>query len=619
MGVSSVILVIIMMFNGFLLGSDSDTSDFYKEATRACSGAESVSGAEWARTLEEKLNATLLVLKNKEETVRVQAESLALAEERIRDLTDLTSHHLNSTHPRPAETCDVSVSAHGKGMEQEMLETLRDNLSVIEELYRECFYESAKQDQLIEMLRRSHVELRSADRQKTQYSGQRCGVVHQHQRSCQHYQDIASEMDNLKAAVSNLLNNSNNDSGVWEQQGGGSELHEDLVNVDQQLRRLHQLLTMDDSMCGLSDENVRYKEKNKLLESQLLEAQVRVQEMEAGMSKSTEVEHQYQKQLKEMEKELDFLRDQMSVTQKRDACTCEAYSLQLQQVQVLLNDKTEELAKAEAKCEHQQAQINELNKRLREAETVIKEKNTLNEEVVRVSSQVSAYRDQLQQCRQTLERELTHAAHTASHLAHHCRDKAEFTNDLQNQLEEAQAKGAALCEETKRIVCDVRRCIRRQRQRQREQEYKIKEQEILIKSLQESRLDTEHRDPCCSRYFNQMGRYARESENSSCTRCPSRSVDRLEKTSASEMAGGMTPPTPPPRRLLRKKPLCTEMYRNDALPSTSHMQRQESNANARPESPTQQLIERVEVAHRALAHAHARWERRGPLRGHTHC
>ncbi|CAG9567620.1 unnamed protein product [Danaus chrysippus] len=169
------------------------------------SNSASVSDSEArARSLEESLEAAMRVLKNKEETVRVQAESLALAEERLATL----------------------------GQERkEMVQTLQDNLSVIEELYRECFYETARQDEIIALLRntcRGHSRVMETRKQREK--------------------DLALEVENLKVEISNYLNSStNNDSGVWETGGGEGRAGEgegpdDLRGVLEQLQRLWDVL-----------------------------------------------------------------------------------------------------------------------------------------------------------------------------------------------------------------------------------------------------------------------------------------------------------------------------------------------------------------------------------------
>lgn len=92
--------------------------------------------------------------------------------------------------------------------QQKIVSTLRDNLSVIEELYRECFYEvrkclnlrlfnhivllkvivlvyfyvfilqTAKQEELIDLLRKSCADVRSMERYKSDQIDQLQNVVH---------------------------------------------------------------------------------------------------------------------------------------------------------------------------------------------------------------------------------------------------------------------------------------------------------------------------------------------------------------------------------------------------------------------------------------------------------
>lgn len=121
----------------------------------------------------------------------------------------------------------------------------------------------------------------------------------------------------------------------------------------------------------------------------------------------------------------------------------------------------------------------------------------------------------------------------------------------------------------------------------REQEDKIKEQERIIQSLQSNeRTSVSENEPCCSKYLpgaearqsdhsslrasetdcskyqsrvglRRSDRSIRASETTGCSKC---AYSRLNLRTSESDAASPLPPTPP-RRLLRKKPLCVERVR----------------------------------------------------------
>ncbi|RVE55157.1 hypothetical protein evm_000055 [Chilo suppressalis] len=136
-----------------------------------------------------------------------------------------------------ASRADVSASTETQELEKQkiVVRSLQTNLAIIEDLYRECFYETAKQEELIESLRHAYLNARD--------------TTHIHL-------DIATETDSLKLDASNCLNSSNNDSGVWERGGarmqgegegqglGEAGVDDDLRHITDQLLRLREMLTV---------------------------------------------------------------------------------------------------------------------------------------------------------------------------------------------------------------------------------------------------------------------------------------------------------------------------------------------------------------------------------------
>ncbi|KAF9408435.1 hypothetical protein HW555_011870 [Spodoptera exigua] len=202
-----------------------------KDSGATCSLVDSSTATCDASFYHNKLLATLQILQNKEETIGVQAESLAVAEERIATLTERANELKREldrktkeyqTLRKIGECCKVAQNdacvLTDKPMEDQkaIVTTLENNLSVIEELYRECFYE-----------------------------------------------DIASEVDGLKTEISNFLNtttstSTNQDSGMWERSEDSltsvPAVQDDLQEVTEQLLRLQDLLAikMDELQQKLS-------------------------------------------------------------------------------------------------------------------------------------------------------------------------------------------------------------------------------------------------------------------------------------------------------------------------------------------------------------------------------
>ncbi|XP_045761075.1 nucleoprotein TPR-like [Maniola jurtina] len=632
--------------------NESESCDTMKlnESLGAHSVADSsASEAARAHSLETKLLATMQILKNKEETVRVQAESLALAEARIAALTAKAHKHqaqqtaLFTTRSSSAgchiEMTDVSSAADLQVMDHKIVNTLRDNLSVIEELYRECFYESAKQEELITMLRRSYLDMRLMERQKSEQIGRLQNTVHSQRCSLERCQDIAMEVENLKSEITNFLNSSqNNDSGVWEREDCVGDVAEDLRVIAHQLLRLRDMLNTD-CTCGLEEENMKLKKINETMEIQIGELRQRINDLEESLDTKNNMNQQYQARIHEKEQELQHVRAELEANSREQDNTCDALNCKLKQMEAALKDKSSELLSVKQQCAAQEAAVKALREELNRADVMAQESGQVREEVSCLSSQVAQWREQLSTTRRrlrALEAELQRAREHCRHLATHYREKAQLAEELQSQLEEAQSRGTELCGEARRAVCGVRHWLHKQRQKNRELEEKIKQQEILIQTLQRGASNpSEHTDinenePCCSKHLTRVE--ARRSDHSfvsasetGCSKCASRKTIIL-RTSESEIASSPAPPTPP-RRLLRKKPFCGDIRcqwpstressaqrpaRSDASVSVRLSSDRLSSYTATPTgemSQTDELLERVERAHEALAEAHQRWSR----------
>ncbi|CAH2244660.1 jg5445 [Pararge aegeria aegeria] len=574
-----------MMFNGLLMCGDSDTSDFTKESLGALSAADSsASEAARAHSLENKLLATMQILYSTR----------------------------SASAGRHVEVTDVSSAADLQDVDDKIVMTLRDNLSVIEELYRECFYESAKQEELITMLRRSYLDMRLVERQKVEQIGRLQHVVHSQRCSLARCQDIATEVESLKMEITNYLNSSHSTDST-------------------------------DCTCGLEEENMKLKRINDTMEIKIGELRQRINDLEEDLENKENIDQRYQAQIQDKEHELQQVRVQLLALEegsREQRRACDALNCKLKQMEVLLKDKSSELSTVQQQCEAQEVTIKELREEINRVDLVAQERGQVRGEVASLSARVARWRGQLAGSRRRLRAlgaELQRAREQCRHLAAHCREKTQVAAELQSQLEEAQSRGAELCGDARRAVCGVRHWLRKQRKKNTELEEKIKQQEIIIQTLQQQgatqcadRTITREVEPCCSRYLPRVGskrseRSLASARKTGCSKCASNRVDA--KTSGSEIASSSAPPTPP-RRLLRKKPFCEDTHCQWPATHECSAQRPSSSdvsVNARlshdlltsyTATPTpDELLERVERAHEALADAHRRWARgraRGP-------
>ncbi|XP_047507472.1 putative leucine-rich repeat-containing protein DDB_G0290503 [Pieris napi] len=506
---------------------------------------------------------------------------------------------------------DVSVTAHTQGVDENVMKTLKDKLSVVEDLYRECFYESAKQEQLIENLRGSYIQMRLMEKEKDSHLTCLQHVVDTQRSSAFAYQDIASEVDHLKSEISNFLNNSNNDSGMWERTED-CDITTDLRHIAEQLHRLQDLLT-EDCSCGLNEENRILKRANEINERVIGELRDSISKLEDNLENKENSDQRFETVVAEKERELREIRNQLNDLENTSQrlCCCDQLSLQLQQVQGSLNDKTLEMVQMQRRYEEQNVTICQLRQELDQTKTIKEENVCLQQEVSKLRCEVSSWRSQHEagsmRLRQ-LQKDLQRSQHRYRHLADHYKEISSFAHELQTQLKEAHTRGAKLCGEARHLVCAVRHSLKRQRNRQREQNERIKEQETIIQALQDS--DTESAlltEPCCSKYL------------SSAT---SSKGDR--NRSVSEIA---SPPTPP-RRLHNKTSADECHWFHPNIRSTGVQQPTRSSCGTgtdtqRPVrvcslrnngevSPTEELLERVERAHEALSQAQRRWCQRAP-------
>ncbi|XP_047041498.1 golgin subfamily A member 3-like [Helicoverpa zea] len=593
--------------------------------------------------------------------IGVQADSLAVAEERIatlneranelkRELEKKTKEYSalrKSIDCSKVEKTDVSCfTDRPLGDQRDIVHTLENNLSVIEDLYRECFYETAKQENLIEMLRSSYLDVRLMDKQKADHIGRLQNVINTQKWSLDRCQDIALEVDGLKMEISNFLNSSsstNNDSGMWERSEESltpPAVHEDLHDVREQLLRLQELLAMG-CTCGLNEENKKLKEENEALRVKLGECKEKLCEVECALTSRKCNDMKYKADIEARNIELSQIKEELMRAQE-NSNTCEAKATQIRHMQELLDDKTAEMSELQQTNESLANKIQELETELKKADLVIKENCKMRSEVSYLTAQVSLWRAQLddaQRRARAADAELAAVRDNCAHIDACYRQKAGAVTELREHLEAAHARGTALCGEARHAVCAVRHWIRQLRDKHREQENVIKQKDCIIKALQR-RLEERQSDT----------QPTSESENAaSCSKCLSSRDEHsccsgskagvrlqlLRLPRNSEMPGCST--SAAPIRLLKKR-FCAskrcpswvcdmgvqEPTRRDAgsdaaAPATfcrNHETRPLRIERDRPRdtSPTEaeELLARVGKLAEALEDGHRRWTRRDP-------
>ncbi|KAF9819843.1 hypothetical protein SFRURICE_004197 [Spodoptera frugiperda] len=426
-----------------------------------CSLIDSSNATCDASFYHSKLLATLQILQNKEETIGVQADSLAVAEERIATLTDRANElkkeldrktKENQTLRKIADCCkvvkhDVCVVTDRPMEDQRaIVTTLENNLSVIEELYRECFYETAKQENLIEMLRSSYLDVRLMEKQKADQIGHLQTVIDKQKWSIDRYQLECS--------------------------------------------------------CGLKEENIKLKKEAEGLRIKMGDLQQKLCSLEGVLALKTEADLKYQAEMEMKHQELSKIREELARSQED---TCEAMSMQLRRTKALLDEKTELINQLKQENECQAEKIQSLQEELEKADSIIKENCKMRSEVSYLSAQVELWRAQLEDSQRhvcALDQELARTrAHTQQIDACY-REKASAVAELQAHLEQAYARGAALCGESRRAVGAVRTWMRRMRDKHREQEALLKERDALLEILQrrlEEQQSESHVCPTCEK------------------------------------------------------------------------------------------------------------------------
>lgn len=633
-----------MMFNGLLMCGDSDNSDITKDSGGACSLVDSATGSSDGNTratyYHSKLLSTLQILQNKEETIRVQAESLAVAEGRILALTERSTELRKDLERKNkelqalrktleccrAEKVDVSITDTED--QSGIVSTLQNNLNVIEDLYRECFYETAKQEDLIEVLRKSYLDMRMMDKHKEDQIGKLQTVINTQKWSLDRCQDIVLEVDSLKMEISNFLSSStstNNDSGMWERSEESFTfapgVQEELQDVTEQLLGLQELLATD-STFDFEAENKRLKLENDAMTRKISELCKMNCEVELALMEHKSREQNYQEEIKIKEQQLTSMREELTELMKKSADNnreCEKLTTQLRQTQVLLGEKNEELEQMQQQCSSHQATISELRQELNKADHICEENCKIRSEVSYLTTQVSQWRDQLTNSEdrvRTLDAKLRHAQACY-------REKENSVSELQVQLECAHARGAALCQDARRALCSVQHWARRMRDRHREQQNRIKAKDDLIAILQQQVDDRTSSSGHCMNISHNEPSCSKCSSPRQTSFCPRRS--QCFATSASEMASSSSAPIPPKRRL-KKNSICGDT-RCPAAPwlcdeSTQQPIRQDRcvesrtaccsrrrEPNPRDISPIDEVFTRVEQLSEALADGYRRWTR----------
>ncbi|XP_063618001.1 cingulin-like protein 1 isoform X2 [Cydia splendana] len=448
-----IVVMMTMMFNG-LVCVDSDNSDFTKDSGGGGSSCAGAGASE--RYYRDKLIATLQILENKEETIRVQGSSLCVAEGRIAELTKRAT-----------------------------------------QLRRELDHKAQELTQL-----------------------RQCA------ESCR--------VDKSDVCISTDIKS--------------------------------------DCTCGLQEENSSLKERNRTLEDEL--EQVRQRNKDLDECLRYELSEQYEKQLKEKERETEEAVEKLAEVEKtsiKRGEACETLKRQLQQAQVLVEDKTAELVDVQETSAAKDVTIRCLQQKLEHSETLVQEGLNKLSEVTQSRSDILL---KSQATISELEHRLKLAVRRCRELEAGCREQERSTSKLQACLEEAQARGALLCDESRRVTAGVRQWMREKKQQTREQQDKIKLQKLKIRELERCARMRQNNDltsqsetePSCSVSPCESGTYrrrlrhmcaseiispsvslacvGREDETASCSKC----VSNRQQESESEMASCSRAPVPPTRK-----------------------------------------------------------------------
>ncbi|KAJ2944422.1 hypothetical protein O0L34_g3757 [Tuta absoluta] len=477
-----------------------------------------------ARYLQTKLHATQLCLKNKEETVKVQAESLTCAEQRIALLTLRATQQRRELESCQQELCKLkgvtmktqdsccqarssksdaccstftnpccNTEANTEVENQKnMVVTLQNNLSIIEELYRECFYETVKQEELIEKLRKSCLDVRLMEKDKADRIGRLENVVNTQKWSLKTCQDVAAEVENLKLEILNFLNNSNNDSGMWEQSVAG-DVGEDINDIMLQLHQLREVLQEESiDTSTLKQENNSLKELNQELECKISEQHEQMNQLECTIQLKDDSINSLRRENEKLGCEIRGLRSELEAAKKRigelqneNGCV----KTQLTQATEEAGEVKTEVCRLRARNEELQRKNKVISEELEKADDIIKENCKVRSEVSYLTQQVALWRQQLGASEQrvhSVEAELARARMHCRSVDQCYREKVDAVAALEVQLERAHSRGAQLCAESRRAVTTVRNWIQRMQHTNAEQSLKIKAQQSLISMLQKT-------------------------------------------------------------------------------------------------------------------------------------
>ncbi|XP_021205563.1 polyamine-modulated factor 1-binding protein 1 isoform X2 [Bombyx mori] len=314
---------------------------------------------------------------------------------------------------------------------------------------------------------------------------------------------------------------------------------------------------LGDCICGLQDENARLNEVNKNTQEEVRQLRRRLSDLEVAL----EEEKQSRKELKQLislkEDELNVMKSQVSAmgaTSRDQSAACDSMSVQLHQLQVMLEDKTEELRRVSQQRDCYEQTAEGLREQLQKTDSVAKENMNLRIEVSSLMKQVSQCRSELadtasrhRALRDELRRAETHILHVDDIFRARAREACVLEAELQ-----AASAGAG------RAAAALRGWLARAAALHAEQENTIKTQQTIISTLKE-RLKTKEKGT----------RRGGESE-ASCSKCASHRITETalgsascyssndEKrrmhwasTSGSEMASCSSAPVPP-KRMLRK-------------------------------------------------------------------
>ncbi|XP_053623104.1 myosin-11-like isoform X5 [Plodia interpunctella] len=263
-----------------------------------------------------------------------------------------------------------------------------------------------------------------------------------------------------------------------------------------------------DCTCGLEKENKSLKQANTAMQSKIAELEQRLSEKENELVEKQIVERRLTEDVGSTEKELSSCRQQLAAQQRAAAergAECDCLTRRLRQAEALLSDKVAELSSVQRLHAQEQSVVKELKMELQRAAHLAEENTKVRDEVQRLRGAVWAWRRQLadsERSARALSEQLQRARDLYRDADSRYQEKVRCACQLQEQLDEAHARGAALCEDTRLALLTVRRWMCAFRQIRREHEEKIKNQQETIESLRQrlnQNSNSKLLDPCCSK------------------------------------------------------------------------------------------------------------------------